>query len=368
MRVLMVSDTVSGVWRYTRELVTSLAKNGVEVTLISMGEIPSSEQTQWMDGLRGLDFRPTAFHLEWMRDCEDDLRAAADFVQNVVAEVDPEVLHVHQFYFGSLETGVPVILTAHRDVLSWWRSVRPAGPKDEDGWIRWYREMVTRGIEQANAVVAPSQWMLSALGAVYARPHLGSVIYPGAEAAAFNPHMSKENIAVSVGRIWDFGKNSALLAQFESPIPLYLVGPDSEPQHPGNQKLFPPRRRLHVKVTENEKQLRLLYAKSAIYVATAQYEPFGMTAVEAALSRCAIVASDIPTHREVWGDTAVYFANNDADSLAHALSELSRDRELCATYAKLAYDRARTRYSSARMADDYLSLYHALQPSGALAA
>jgi glycogen synthase len=368
MRVLMASDTISGVWRYTRELVTGLIKSGVEVTLVSMGEIPASSQTQWMDGLRGLDYRPTAFRLEWMRDSHDDLRAAADFILNLAHEAQPDLLHVNQFYLGALDTGIPIVLAAHSDVLSWWRSVHPAGPKNDDGWIAWYRDTVCRGLQHASAVVAPSQWMLSMLSAVYTPPHLASVIYPGCDPNTFNPHMSKENIAVSVGRIWDYGKNSALLSRFESPIPLYLLGPDSEPQNAANQKAFPPRQRLHVKNVEDDKQMRLLYAKSAMYVATSQYEPFGISAVDAALSRCAIIASDIPTHREVWGEAAIYFTNNEADSLARALRELSGDSELRATYGKLAYDRARARYSAARMAGDYLALYQALKPAGAMAA
>jgi glycogen synthase len=111
-----------------------------------------------------------------------------------------------------------------------------------------------------------------------------------------------------------------------------------------------------------------LYAKSAIYITTSQYEPFGVSPVEAALSRCAIVASDIPTHREIWGEAACYFRNNDAASLEDTLRGLSSDRDLCATYGKLAYDHARKRYSAARMVDDYLHLYHALASAGAVAA
>jgi len=37
------------------------------------------------------------------------------------------------------------------------------------------------------------------------------------------------------------------------------------------------------------------------------YEPFGLAPLEAALSRCAIVANDIPSLREVWGSAAMYF-------------------------------------------------------------
>src|SRR5205814_6907963 len=93
------------------------------------------------------------------------------------------------------------------------------------------------------------------------------------------------------------------------------------------------------KGVQNENQLRQLYARSAIYIATSQYEPFGLAPLEAALSRCAIVASDIPSFREIWGDAAVYFTNNDPDSLQKVLARLHDDTELRATYGTLAFQR-----------------------------
>lgn len=368
MHVLVTADTLSGVWTYTGELVTGLTQRGVRVTLVSLGEIPTAEQTAWMDELEGVDFRPTGFRVEWMRDAEADLHQAEALLQSVIAETKPDLLHLNQFYFGGLRTRVPKLVVAHGDVLSWWQCVHHSHPKSDDAWIAWYRQMVGGGMEQATAVVSPSQWMLSALRTLYTRPRMASVIYQGRTPTLFNAHMSKEMIAVSVGRIWDFGKNSALLSQFESPVPLFLLGPDSAPEHPSNRTVFAPRQRLHLKTIETEKQLRLLYGKSAIYVATSQYEPFGMSPVEAALSRCAIVASDIPTHREIWGEAACYFRNNDAGALRQVLAELAADRELCATYGKLAYDHARTRYTASRMVDDYLHLYQALTTAEAVAA
>ncbi len=368
MHVLVTADTVSGVWPYTRELVTGLAARGVRVTLVSGGEIPTAEQTEWLEGLDGVDFRPTAFRVEWMRDAEADLEATRELLEGIIAETKPDLIHLNQFYFGGLQTGIPKVMVAHGDVLSWWQCVHHAEPKPDDEWIAWYRDMVCRGLEQATAVVAPSQWMLSALRTLYTRPRLASVIYPGRTPALFNPHMSKEMIALSVGRIWDFGKNSALLSRFEAPLPVYLAGPDSEPEHHANRTIFAPRQRLHVKTLQNEKQLQLLYARSAIYITTSQYEPFGMSPVEAALSRCAIVASDIPTHREIWGEAACYFRNNDAASLEDTLKSLSGDRDLCATYGKMAYDHARARFTATRMVDDYLHLYHALATAEVVAA
>ena len=68
MHVLVTADTVGGVWTYTLELVTGLVRRGVRVTLVSFGSIPEPCQTAWMEGLCNLDYRPTAFRLEWMQE------------------------------------------------------------------------------------------------------------------------------------------------------------------------------------------------------------------------------------------------------------------------------------------------------------
>jgi glycosyltransferase involved in cell wall biosynthesis len=90
--------------------------------------------------------------------------------------------------------------------------------------------------------------------------------------------------------------------------------------------------------------------------------------VEAALSRCALICNDIPTFRELWGDAAVYFKRNDAESLQAAIEQLQSDREMRLTFANLAYNRARQRFTAERMVDDYLNLYEVLVSAGAAAA
>ena len=72
MHVLVTTDTISGVWSYTRELVSGLVSRGLRVTLVSFGEVPLPEQASWMDSLHGLDYRPTGFRLEWMHEGEQD--------------------------------------------------------------------------------------------------------------------------------------------------------------------------------------------------------------------------------------------------------------------------------------------------------
>ena len=109
-------------------------------------------------------------------------------------------------------------------------------------------------------------------------------------------------------------------------------------------------------------------ARAAVYAATPRYEPLGLSALDAAFSRCAIVANDIPSFREVWGDAALYFRTNDARSLAETLRQLDSDRALRHAYADRAFTRARERFTTKRMIDDYLDLYRSLVLADTLAA
>jgi glycosyltransferase involved in cell wall biosynthesis len=93
-----------------------------------------------------------------------------------------------------------------------------------------------------------------------------------------------------------------------------------------------------------------------------------MAALEAALSRCAIIANDIAPFRETWGDAALYFRSNDATSLADLIRCLSEQRDLCRAYANRAFQRARDRFTAKRMIDEYLQLYHKLLSAESVAA
>ncbi len=371
MHVLVTADTLGGVWTYARELVSGLVKRGVQVTLVSFGEIPAPAQLSWLDGLRNVDFRPTAFRLEWMQDCEQDLEASAEHLKSIVRETRPDLLHLNQYFYGALQVDVPRLVVAHSDVVSWWVAVHGEEPP-ETKWSRWYREIVTRGLSQATAVAAPTRWMLDAAARHYVQPAQACVVYNGRTPALFNPHIRKEDYVVSVGRLWDSGKQVTLLAQQRDvQQAAYIVGSEQHPDASLRSRVIVGanrRSRIHFKGPQSEAQLGLLYARASIYVATSRYEPFGLAPLEAALSRCALVCNDIPSLREVWGDSALYFPANSGTGLEQVLRRLGEDRDLRLTYAGLAYQRALQRYTADRMVDGYLALYRSMVGSGALAA
>ncbi len=368
MHILVTADTVGGVWTYTRELVTGLLRHGERVTLVSFGDIPTAAQTCWMENLKGLDYRPTAFKLEWMLDSESDMIASSQYLEAVVRESKPDLLHFSQYYYGALECDVPRVVVAHSDVVSWWAAVQQKQPPETD-WLRWYRQIVARGLKAATAVVAPSRWMLEQIELHYGKPAAGSVIYNGRTPALFNPHMTKEENIVAVGRLWDSGKNVSLLLRQEMPAPVHIIGSDRHPELQSNvfaaEAIRP---NVHLDPEQDEKQLVQTLGRAGIYAATSLYEPFGLAPLEAALSRCALVASDIPTFRELWDGVAFFFRNNDAESLREALGHLVRDPNLKRHQANLVYHHAQQRFSAERMVNDYMNLYQALVPERALSA
>ncbi|HEU5452960.1 MAG TPA: glycosyltransferase family 4 protein [Terriglobales bacterium] len=370
MHVLVTADTVGGVWTYTRELVTGLVRRGARVTLVSFGEIPAAAQADWLDGLRGVDYRPTAFRLEWMQEAEEDLEASSDFLLGVIRDTKPDLLHLNQYAYGALPVEVPKVVVAHSDVVSWWVAVHGEEPR-ETRWLRWYRDTVTRGISNAQAVVAPSRCMLENVPAYYTRPAQSAVIYNGRNPGFFNPHCTKEEMVVAVGRRWDGGKQISLLTDHDHRIAVCIAGNDQHPDSTlrgGAAALNPGRRKIEFRGPQSEAQLVQLYGRASIYAATSRYEPFGLAPVEAALSRCAIVANDIPSFHEIWGETACYFRYNDSADLARQIERLHGDRELRLTYANLAYHRARSRFTAERMVDDYMNLYQSLVQAGAAVA
>jgi glycosyltransferase involved in cell wall biosynthesis len=387
VHVLVTTDSLSGSWTYTRELVTGLVTRGVRVTLVSFGEIPLPEQTSWMDHLHGLDYRPTAFRLEWMQEAEEDLAESSAFLAALVRELRPDVLHLNQFCYGNLPVDVPRVVMAHGDLITRKHAVRGPAKYDHvkrddvkhdqerhaDRSLAWYRNTVSDGLAAADAVVAPSAWMLDRISDCYGRPRRAEVIYPGRNPIFFNPYVSKDDCVLAVGRLVDASKQVFLLTQQPYAVPVCIVGAEHTvpvPRIPirADVKVDTDQNSVAIRGPQTEAQLRALYSRAAIYAATARYEPLGMAALEAAFSRCAIVANDIPSFREIWGDAALYFRTNDAASLADKIRLLNNDRPMRRAYAEMAYSRARERFTTKRMIDDCLQLYRSLLPARSAAA
>lgn len=372
MHVLITSDTLNGIWTYTRELVSGLIARGVRITLVSFGDIPMPEQTAWMEPLHGLEYHPTAFRLDWMHEGEQDFHDASAYLCSLVGEIKPDVFHSNHLGYGALPVSIPRVVVAHGDLITWWKAVHGREPKD-GAWFRWYRGTIAEGIAGASAVVTPSEWMLNTIRSVYSAGHQEKVIHHGRNPVLFNPYVSKEDSVLAVGRLLDPAKQVNLITEQTHPVPVCIVGSDaaeqlSEVSVRTDVRFSDGNTGIAIKGPQSESQLRALYSRAAIYAGTARYEPSGMSILEAALSRCALILNDIPSLREIWGPAAVYFRTNDADSLAEAVRILSSDVQMRRNFAHRAFQRARECFNAHRMTDNYIQLYRSVLSPRARAA
>lgn len=361
MRILMTTDPIGGVWTFTRELACQLLGNGCSVALVSLGRIPTSAQLDWVAAQVsrwGPRFRFSACDtpLEWMQDNQRAYCEAEPLLLRVAEESNAEAIVSSQFCFGALRCDLPRVVVAHGDVLSRAR-VCQAEPLPPSAWLQRYLRLTGEGLRRADAVVAPTQWMLDALAENFQLPAVARVIMNGRTLPPPYGSAERHMQAVTAGPLWDEGKNLKILAAVDAPMPLLVAG---EIEHEGRRLQSSCGQAVLLGPLDAEEMLAL-FRQSSIYVCTSQYEPFGLAPLEAALCGCAVLVNHIPSLREVWRDAALYF--DSADSLSALLRSLSGGGKLLAHARARAQERA-LELSARRMAGGYMEILQAiLQPS-----
>jgi glycosyltransferase involved in cell wall biosynthesis len=366
MRVLMTADTVGGVWTYALELAGALAPHGVEIALATMGAPLTPAQREEVGGHPNVELFESSYRLEWMEEPWDDLERAGEWLFEVAARFRPDLVHLNGYHHAALPWGAPVVVVAHSCVLTWWRAVK--GEVAPGSWER-YREGVARGLEAADQVVAPTAALLTAMREHYG-PLPGARVVPNARSPARFLASRKEPFILGAGRIWDEAKDLALLVELAPSLswPVYLAG---AVEHPGRSEGQGADRgadgaegagverggaRYLGRLAGAE--LARWLGRAALFALPARYEPFGLSAVEAGLSGCALVLGDIPSQREVWGDAAYFVPPGDAGALRRALEGLGGDLAARSELAVRARRRA-LEYAPARQAAGYLAVYGA---------
>lgn len=351
-RVLMIGDTVGGVWSYGLELARALGEGGVEVVLAAMGGEASAAQRAEAARVLGLVLRDRDLALEWMDDPWSDMALAGRWLLELEDEVAPDVVHVNGFAHAALPFRAPVIAVAHSSVDSWFWAVKGAAmPKR----YRRYALEAARGLEAAELVVAPSRAMLRDLERTYGRIAGARVIPNGLFAERFRPRQ-KEPFVLAAARPWDEAKNVSTLARAAARLrwPVELAG-----ARPGER--LPEGLRSLGRLGREALARRM--SRASVFAHPARYEPFGLAAVEAALSGCALVLGDIPSLREVWGDAAIFVPPADVVALGEALHFMIEDGSARAEAAERARRRA-LGFSARAMARSYVEAYDEIRASG----
>lgn len=361
LSILMTADVMGGVWTYAIALAENLALRGVRVTLATMGDRPTAEQRRRAAEIPGLSLLESDYQLEWMADPWRDVARAGDWLLSLERRFCPDIVHLNGYCHGALPWRAPTLMVAHSCVLSWWEAV-----KGEPAPARYdrYRKEVTRGVKAAAQIAAPTAAMMREVERHYGGRKDGIILENGHDPASFVRRdnlvrfngAEKEPIVLCVTRVWDEAKNVATLAKAAEGIfwPVFVAG---EPRAPGEDSGSIGRFD-HVTLLGRIEQPAALswLARAAIFALPALYEPFGLSALEAACAGAALVLGDIPSLREIWGDAAVYVPPRDTDALRGAVNTLIRDERLRIQMATRARQRGLS-LSASRMAERYLDAY-----------
>jgi glycosyltransferase involved in cell wall biosynthesis len=345
----MTTDTLGGVFSYATSLASWLSGQGVTVTLATMGSALTPLQRAAAERA-GARVRESTYRLEWMQEPWDDVRRAGDWLLALERELRPDVVHLNGYAHAGLGWRAPVRLVAHSCVCSWFRAVR--AERAPESWSR-YREVVAQALGAAR-VIAPTRALLRMLRQEYGAPRSGEVIFNGVPLPPEAERASKEPFVLAAGRLWDAAKNSAALQAAAASVawPICAAGEASSPDSGESAELTS----LRLLGSLGREELAGWMKRAAIFAAPALYEPFGLSILEAAGQRCALVLGDIPSLRELWDGCALFVDPRDPRQLGAALNRLIRDGSLRQALAERAWRRARS-YDLERMGRAYLRSY-----------
>ena len=347
--ILMTADPIGGVWQYSLELCRELAKSDVNVVLATMGRRLERSERVMVCGLHNVELCESAYRLEWMSDPWSDVKAAGRWLLDLESRFQPSLIHLNQYSHGVIPWKVPALMVGHSCVYSWFEAVKGAPPGRE--W-RSDRRAVRLGLQGADLVTAPSRSMLASLERHYGPFTAAEPIYNGCSGARFAPG-KKQDFIFTAGRLWDEAKNITSLNSVAGkiPWPIYAAGesraPDGKPVPLDGPILLG---RLEAEI------LAQWFSRAAIFVLPALYEPFGLSALEAALSGCALVLGDTESLREIWHDAALFVHPEDHEHIRATLVELIANTSLREDFSRRARKRAGS-FTPERMARAYLDTY-----------
>lgn len=330
-RLMMTTDAVGGVWRYSVDAGAALAALGVEVTLVGLGPPPSADRRAEAE-TAGVALEWLDAPLDWSAEGEQGLARGGEALACFVRGHGADILHVNApALVGWLGEGPMRVAAAHSCLATWWQAVKRE-PLPED-WL-WHRHATADGLAAADAVIAPTHAFAAALEQVYG-PLPRLQVVPNAVRPV--PMAAKRPYVLAAGRWWDEGKNLATLdaAAARSAWAVCVAGPMS-----GDHAAAQVPQVAHWLGELSQHEMRARIAEAAVFASPSLYEPFGLAVLEAATAGAALVLADIPTFRELWDGAALFADPRDPVGFAYALNRLALDDGLRASFGANARARS----------------------------
>src|SRR5581483_283799 len=125
---------------YAIALCRALEPFGIDIALAAMGPGAGPADSASLPGNTSLTFHPCK--LEWMHDCEADVRKSGEWLLRLARAHDVDLVHVNGYAHAALPFGQPVVAVSHSDVVSWCEAVHREPPPDS---FRHYQSALMRG-------------------------------------------------------------------------------------------------------------------------------------------------------------------------------------------------------------------------------
>lgn len=315
-RVLMTADAIGGVWQYALGLAADLVRAGWTVDIATLGPAPSPAHHAQADAA-GVTLIDTALPLDWLAADAAAVTDAAAAIADLARARAADVVQLNQPALAIATFAMPVVAVVHSCVASWWDAVE-SGPLPAD--LAWQRDLTARGLARADAIVCPTRAFATTVQRLYALPAAPIAIHNGRALPAATGALADR--AFTAGRLWDRAKNVATLDRAAATLPLPFAAAGATVGPHGERIMLD---HLQPLGQLDDDAIAAILATRPLFVSSARYEPFGLAVLEAALSGCALVLSDIATFRELWDGAATFVPADDVAGFARAIAALAAD-------------------------------------------
>lgn len=359
----------TGVGRYIRNLVANLAE------IDKSNEYVLFLRKQEYDSLitPGNNFRKRLADVQWHSFAEQTV------FLNILYKENLDLVHFPYFSYPIFYKR-PFVITIHDLILFYY----PTGKASRlPGWIYqlklfMYERLMYQAASHAKKIFAVSNATKNELiHQLKADPERVVVTYEGEHLETAIAPLAKDSVIripsqyfLYVGNAYPHKNLEKLLKVFEEfseeipQVDLVLVGKEDYFYEQLQRKIleFKLVNSVTLLTSVTDAQLQSLYRGAIALVMPSLMEGFGLPTVEAMANNCLVLASGIPSLREVCQDAAIYFNPLDRDDMRNALKNAYYNQAALATNKKIGLERVKM-FSWRKMAEETLQIYESVLPT-----
>lgn len=351
----------TGVGRYIKNLVIFLDKSDTSHSFVLfIRPEDQAEIESQVDGER-FSFVPTS--IRW-----HSLGEQLNFGK-VIKKEGLDLMHFTYFSVPIFYSD-PFILTIHDLILHHFPTGQASTLPLPLYYLKWlsYKQIIQSGARRARHIIAVSQATKAEIVDHLSVPgDKVSVIYEGVDSAmqARSPQPAAHNESsyfLHVGNVYPHKDPRVLVDAFskreDRKTSLYFVG--KKDHFMNDLEAYVKRSKIEGVVFKGfvpDKELAMYYQNALATVVCSKMEGFGLPALEAMANLCPVIASDIPSLREVTAGQAHFFQQGNMDELTDLLNTLAKtDKNKYASRKNEALKIAHS-YSWERMAKETIKRY-----------